>query len=64
MIAIGERASKKHSTKEFAQRDSSKVQRKKVAEFVYEGTFNINKIRFKREYRLEGPSITGAFQNR
>ncbi len=41
MIAIGERASKKHSTKEFSQRDSSKAQRKKVAEFVCEGTFTI-----------------------
>ncbi len=41
MIAIGERASKKYSTKEFAQRDSSKAQRKKIAEFVCEGTFKL-----------------------
>ncbi len=39
MVAIGERASAEHSTKEFAQKDAKKAQRKKISEFAFEGTF-------------------------
>ncbi len=39
MIAIGEPASKEHSTKEFAERDAKPAQRKSTEEFAFEGKF-------------------------
>lgn len=39
MIAIGEPASKEHSSKEFAERDAQPAQRKALNEFVFEGCF-------------------------
>ncbi len=37
MIAIGEPASKEHSTKEFAEREAKPAQRKSIEEFASEG---------------------------
>lgn len=39
MVVIGEPALSKHSNKEFAQRDQKPAERKKVADFAFEGTF-------------------------